>query len=105
MPGNTFNPGEYIVDLRQIDILTIQGQSVAEAVRMAGISEQSYYRWRKEYGGLRLNSDKRLKNPEKINQRLKKLLAELFLDKVMLEVVVKGRLLSPERRADSPHER
>jgi cell division protein FtsB len=57
---------------------------------MAGISEQSYYRWRKEYGGLRLEQAKRLKDLEKENQRLKKLVAELSLDKAMLEEVAKG---------------
>jgi len=57
---------------------------------MAGISEQSYYRWRKEYGGLRLEQAKRLKDLEKENQRLKKLVAELSLDKAMLEEVSKG---------------
>jgi hypothetical protein len=81
MPNKRFNPEENIANLRQIEVLAIQGQSVAEAVRMAGISEHSYYRWRKEYGGLRLEVDKRLKNLEKTNQRLKKLLAELFLEK------------------------
>ena len=54
MPRKTFSPEQIIAKLRQIEVLTGQGQSVAEAVRMAGISEQSYYRWRKEYGGLRL---------------------------------------------------
>jgi putative transposase len=105
MPRKTFSPEQIIAKLRQIEVLTGQGQPVAQAVRAAGISEQSYYRWRKEYGGLRLESDKRRKNLEKINQRLKKLLAELFLDKAVLEVVVKGRLLSPELRAVSPYER
>jgi len=57
---------------------------------MAGISEQSYYSWRKEYGGLRLEQAKRLKDLEKENQRLKKLVAELSLDKAMLEEVSKG---------------
>jgi cell shape-determining protein MreC len=57
---------------------------------MAGISEQSYYRWCKEYGGLRLEQAKRLKDLEKENQRLKKLVAEFSLDKAMLEEVAKG---------------
>lgn len=61
-----------------------------QASREAGISEQSYYRWRKEYGGLKLPQAKRLKDLEKENQRLKKLVAELSLDKAMLEEVTKG---------------
>jgi len=91
IPRKTFNPEEKITNLRQIEVLTSRGQPVAEAVRMTGISEQSYYRWCKEYGGLRLEADKRLKKLEKITKRLKKLLAELFLDKAVLEVVMKGR--------------
>jgi len=90
MPRKTFSPEQIIAKLRQIEVLTGQGQSVAEAARAAGISEQSYYRWRKEYGGLRLEQAKRLKDLEKENQRLKQLVAELSLDKAMLEEVAKG---------------
>ena len=85
MPAKTFTPEQIIARLRQIEVLTCQGQSVAEAVRQAGISKQSYYRWRREYGGLRLEQARRLKNLEQQNQRLKKLVAELSLDKAMLE--------------------
>jgi len=90
MPRKTFSPEQIIAKLRQIEVLIGQGQAVAQAVRVAGISEQSYYRWRKEYGGLRLEQAKRLKDLEKENQRLKKLVAELSLDKAMLEEVAKG---------------
>ena len=71
-------------------MLTGQGQSVAEAVRQAGISEQSYYRWRKEYGGLQISQAKRLKDLEKENARLKKLVADLSLDKDILNEALKG---------------
>ena len=80
MPRKTITPEQIIAKLRQIEVLTGQGQSVAEAVRQAGISGQSYYRWRREYGGLRLEQAKRLKDLEKENQRLKKLVADLSLD-------------------------
>jgi hypothetical protein len=66
-------PEQIIARLRQIEVLIGQGQAVAQAVRTAGVSEQSYYRWRKGYGGLRLEQAKRLKDLEKENQRLKKL--------------------------------
>ena len=90
MPRKTFSPEQIIAKLRQIEVLVGQGQSVAQASREAGVSEQSYYRWRKEYGGLKLSQAKRLKDLEKENQRLKKLVAELSLDKAMLEEVTKG---------------
>jgi len=90
MPGKTFSPEQIIGRLRQIEVLIGQGRPVAQAAHAAGISEQSYYRWRKEYGGLRLEQAKRLKDLEKENQRLKKLVAELSLDKAMLEDVTNG---------------
>ena len=90
MPRKSFSPEQIIALLRQIEVLTAQGQPVSAACREAGISEQSYYRWRKEYGGLRLDQAKRLKELEKENQRLKKLVADLSLDKAMLEEVAKG---------------
>ena len=90
MPRKKSSPEQIIAKLRQIEVLTAQCQSVAQASREAGISEQSYYRWRKEYGGLKLSQAKRLKDLEKENQRLKKLVAELSLDKAMLEEVTKG---------------
>ena len=90
MPRKSFSPEKIVAKLRQIEVLLSRGHSVAQASREAGISEQSYYRWRKEYGGLRLEQAKRLKALEKENQRLKKLVAELSLDKAMLEEVAKG---------------
>ena len=89
MPRKLFSPEQIIAKLRHIEVLIGQGQPVAQAVRAAGISEQSYYR-RRKYGGLRLGQAKRLKDLEKENQCLKKLVAELSLDKAMLEEVSKG---------------
>ena len=90
MPKKSFGPEQIIAKLRQIEVLIAQGKSVAVACKEAEISEQTYYRWRKEYGGLRLDQAKRFKELEKENQRLKKLVADLSLDKAMLEEVAKG---------------
>jgi putative transposase len=90
MPRKSFVPEQIIAKLRQIEVLVAQGSAVGLACREAGISEQSYYRWRKEYGGLKVDQAKRLKELEKENQRLKKLVADLSLDKAMLEEVAKG---------------
>jgi putative transposase len=90
MPRKSQSPEQIIAKLRQIEVLIAQGKTVAVACREAGITEQTYYRWRKEYGGLKLDQAKRLKDLEKENQRLKKLVADLSLDKAMLEEVAKG---------------
>ena len=90
MPKKVFSPEQIIAKLRQIEVLIAQGKAVALACKEAGVSEQTYYRWRKEYGGLRLDQAKRLKELEKENQRLKKLVADLSLDKAMLSEVATG---------------
>ena len=90
MPRKRFTIEQIINHLREAEVLLSQGRTVGEVCRRIGISEQSYYRWRKEYGGLRLEQARRLKDLEKENQRLKKLVAELSLDKAMLEEVSKG---------------
>ena len=90
MPKKSFSPEQIIAKLRQIEVLVAQGKSVVVACKEAEISEQTYYRWRKEYGGLKLDQAKRLKELEKENQRLKRLVADLSLDEAMLEEVAKG---------------
>ena len=90
MPKKSCSTEQIISKLRQIEVLVAQGKSVAVACKEAGVSEQTYYRWRKEYGGLRLDQARRLKELEKENQRLKKLVADLSLDKAMLSEVAKG---------------
>lgn len=90
MSIKTFTPEQIVAKLRQVEVLTGQGKAVALACKGAGISEQSYYRWRKGYGGLRMDQARRLKALEKENARLKKLVAELSLDKAMLEEVSRG---------------
>jgi transposase-like protein len=78
--------------LRQIEVAMGQGKPTQIACREAGISEQSYYRWRKEYGGLRLEQAKRMKDLEKENVRLKRLVAELSLEKQVLKDLASGNL-------------
>jgi len=76
--------------LREIEVLISEGRKVAEACRKAGISEQTYYRWRKDYGGLRLDQARKLKDLEKENGRLKTLVADLSLDNAILREVASG---------------
>ena len=85
------NTAEQIVSkLRQIEVAMSQDKPLAAACKVAAISEQSYYRWRKEYGGLRLGQAKRLKDLERENARLKKIVADLSLEKAMLKEVASG---------------
>ncbi len=76
--------------LREAEIHINQGISIAEASRKIGITQQTYYRWRREYGGLRIEQAKRLKNLEKENTRLKKLVADLSLDNAILKEATEG---------------
>ncbi len=78
-------PAEQIVNkLRQAEVMLSQGQTIAQASKALGITEQTYYRWRKEYGGLKTDQAKRLKELERENARLKRLLADAELDKAIL---------------------
>ena len=81
-----------MVVLRQIEVLMSQGKAAPVACREAGISQQSYYRWRKEYGGLELDQAKRMKELERENVRLKRLVADLSLEKQVLKDVASGNL-------------
>ena len=83
-------PEEIVAKLRQVDVLTAQGRPVAEAVRSIGVTEVTYYRWRKEYGGLKLDQVKRLKELETENQRLRRAVADLTLDKLILSEAARG---------------
>lgn len=78
---------QIIVKLREIEVLCNQGNTIAEAVRQTGITEQTYYRWRKAYGGMNTADAKRMKELEKENSRLKKLVAEQALDLAILKDV------------------
>jgi len=80
MPRKHFTPEQIIRKLREAEVLIAEGRPVQQAVRQIAVSEQTYYRWRKEYGGLRIDQAKRLKELEKENGRLKRLVAEKELD-------------------------
>jgi len=82
-----YTPEQIIGKLREADS---QGASIAEASRKIGVTEQTYYRWRKEYGGMRIEQAKRLKELEKENARLKKLVADLSLDNSILKEAARG---------------
>jgi transposase-like protein len=84
-------PEQIIRKLREAEVALAKGQPVAEVARKLGITEQTYYRWRKEYGGLRVDQAKRLKELEKENTRLKKLVADQALDNVILKEVASGK--------------
>jgi len=81
---------QIINKLREAEVHLGQGMSVPEVSRRLGVTEQTYYRWRKEYGGLKTEQAKKLKDLEKENARLKKLVADLSLDKAMLQEVAQG---------------
>ena len=81
---------QIIGQLREAEVELAQGRSVAEVCRSLEVTEQTYYRWRREYGGLKIDQAKRLKELERENARLKKLLSEAHLDKAMLQEVVSG---------------
>jgi putative transposase len=78
--------------LRQVEVSIANGKATPQACRESGIAEQTYYRWRKEYGGLKLEQAKRLKELERENSRLKRLVAELSLEKQILRDVARGNL-------------
>ena len=83
-------PEEIVAKLRQVDVLTTQGQTVAEAVRTIGVTEVTYYRWRQEYGGLKGDQVKRLKDLEAENARLRKAVSDLTLEKLILKEAASG---------------
>ena len=92
MPKKRFGAEQIVTLLRQIEVLLAQGKSAAEACREAGISQQSDYRWRKEYGGLEIDQAKRMKDLERENTRLKRLVADLSLEKQVLKDIASGNL-------------
>jgi len=78
---------QIVIKLRKIEVLCGQGNTIAEAVKQEGITEQTYYRWRKEYGGMNTTDAKRMKELERENSRLKRLVADLSLDNAILKDV------------------
>ena len=92
MPKKRFSAEQIVTVLRQIEVLMSQGKAAPVACREAGISQQSYYRWRKEYGGLELDQARRMKDLERENVRRKRLVADLSLEKQVLKDVASGNL-------------
>ena len=78
MPKKRNTPEEIVAKLRQVDVLVSQGQNIADAVRQIGVSEVTYYRWRQEYGGLKIDQVKRLKELEQENSRLRRAISDLM---------------------------
>ncbi|MBA2116160.1 IS3 family transposase ISDsp2 [Planctomycetes bacterium FF15] len=90
MPRRRFSPEQIIQHLREAEVLLSQDKTIAQACKAIGVTEQTYYRWRKEYGGVRTDQAKRLKELEKENARLKRLLADAELDKAILKEAASG---------------
>ena len=90
MVRKAFKPEQIINKLREAEVLLSQGSTVGEASRKLGVTEQTYYHWRKEYGGMRVAQAKRLQELEKENTRLKKLVADVSLDNAILKEAARG---------------
>jgi transposase-like protein len=90
MPRKHHKPEEIVAKLRQVDVLVSQGQNIADAIRQIGVSEVTYYRWRQEYGGLKADQVKRLKQLEQENSRLRRAVSDLTLDKLILQEAARG---------------
>ncbi len=91
MARKRYTPETIIRKLREAEVLQGQGRTIAEVVKQLGVTEQTYYRWRKEYGGMRVDQAKRLKELEAENARLKRAVADLTVDKQILKEVVEGK--------------
>lgn len=85
-----YSPEEIIAKLREADVGLAQGKTVAEVVRQLGVTQVTYYRWRREFGGMRIDQAQRLKELERENARLRKAISDLTLDKIILEEAAKG---------------
>jgi transposase-like protein len=90
MPRKRYKPEEIVAKLRQVDVLVSQGSAMADAIRQIGVSEVTFYRWRREFGGLKTDQVKRLKELELENGRLRKAISDLTLDKLILTEAARG---------------
>ena len=96
-------PEQVVRKLTQADRILAEGKEVADVCRELQVSEQTYFRWRNQFGGLKADDAKRLKDLERENATLKRLLAEAELEKAALKEIARGKLLSPERRRAAVH--
>lgn len=90
MPRKRHKPEEIVAKLRQVDVMMAQGHAVADAVRSIGVSDVTYHRWRSEFGGLGSDQVRRMKDLELENQRLRKAVSDLTLDKLILKEAARG---------------
>jgi putative transposase len=90
MPKKTFTPEQIVGKLRQIEVLLSQGKTVPLACKEAGIVDQTFYRWRREYGGLQLEQAKKLKDLQKKNAQLRRAIADLTVEKQVLKDIAQG---------------
>lgn len=90
MARKRYKPEEIVAKLRQVEVLTAQGKTAVEAIRSIGVTEVTYYRWRQEYGGLKGDQVKRLKELEQENLRLRKAVSDLTLEKLILKEAAGG---------------
>jgi putative transposase len=90
MPKKTFTPEQIVGKLRQIEVLMGQGKTVPLACKEAGIVDQTYYRWRREYGGLQLEQAKKFKDLQKENAQLRRAIADLTVEKQILKDIAEG---------------
>src|SRR5256714_12142297 len=95
MARKRYKPEEIVAKLRQVDVLVSQGQNMMDAIRQIGVSEVTYYRWRQEFGGLKIEQVKRLKDLELENSRLRKAVSDLTLDKLILQEAARGNFYAP----------
>jgi putative transposase len=104
MAEKHYKPEEIVAKLRQVDVLISQGQNIADAIRQIGVSEVTYYRWRREFGGMRIEQVKRLQNLERENIRLRKAVSELTLDKLILQEVRAQLHVAEHRTGAAPRD-
>jgi len=90
MAKRSYTPEKIINKLREVEILLSQGSTIGQAARKIGVTDMTYYRWRREYGGMRIEQVKRLKELEKENTRLKRIVADLSLDNAILKEASRG---------------
>jgi putative transposase len=91
MPRKIYKPEEIIAKLRQVEVLTSPGKSAIDAIRSIGVTDATYYRWRQEYGGLKVDQVKRMKELEAENTRLRRAVSDLTLEKLVLKEVASGK--------------
>ena len=103
MPRKRHKPEEIVAKLRQVDVLVSQGQSVADAVRLIGVTEVTYYRWRQEFGGLKTDQVRRMKELEAENARLRRAVSDLTLDKMILAEAARGPEGQRQQIFEAPH--